>query len=176
MNRIQLLQLLESLGKRLGSGGAIEVNVVGGAAGLLSGLLPGYMTTSDMDIVQVRPPKDVEELLSAAQVVADETGMNRGWMNIDAGLFSHAIPDGWEARRAEVRAFGRLHVYVISRADLIATKFFAHRARDREHLREMHVTAEEKEFVRRYLKALHEKLPNEATKIDMALHLLEDWT
>jgi len=166
---------LAALGKELHAGRNIEIQLLGGAAAMLTGLLPGTMTTGDLDVVYPRPPGDVEEILDAAMRVADQQNLPRSWLNIEAGLFAHAIPDGWEARRVAIGTYGRLQVFALGRMDLIATKFFAHRAIDTEHLHAMGVTREEQRFVKNHLESLSGTLPDEKSRIEKALHILLEW-
>ena len=168
-------QALAALGAVLGPGNAIELLIVGGAAGLLTHLLPGSVTTSDVDAVHFRPPNEIETVLQAAQIVADKQGISRAWLNTDAGLYFNVIPPDWESRRADISLFGRLHVYAIGRLDLICMKFFAHRGIDLEHLARMKVEPEELLFAAHHLRALVEILPDDRNKIEMAIHIVESW-
>lgn len=167
---------LRALGKELGSGPEIQILIIGGAAGLLAGLLPVGTTTGDVDAVDFRPPSVVEEVLEAAIKVADREGLPRGWLSVDAGLFATAIPDGWEARCLVVGQLGRLVVRALGRRDLIAMKFFAHRAGDLEHLVAMNVTADEIAFTKRHLTQLGKRLPGDRAQIEMALRVAGDWS
>src|SRR5687768_18620587 len=96
---------LQRLGERLGDGPPIELLIVGGAAALLTGQLPGSMTTGDVDLMQCRPPDD-EEVLRAAGEVGRELSLPPMWLNRDAGLFRMSLPDDWETRRVEVGVYG----------------------------------------------------------------------
>ncbi len=167
-------QALAALGDELRQGHAIEILVIGGAAGLLTRVLPPVITTSDVDTVNFRPPGDVEEVLHAAEIVSEKLQLARGWLSVDAGLYASAIPNGWETRRVRIGDFGRLLVYALGRLDLIAMKFYAHREVDLEHLNRMNVTADERLFSKDYLQKLYDKLPDERSKIDLALRILED--
>jgi hypothetical protein len=123
---------LAALGKELRA--PVQLLIVGGGAGVLTGELPGLWTTSDVDALEFRPPGEVEEVLRAAAVVGRQAMLPANWLNIDAGLYRHDLPEKWESRCVEIGRFGKLHVRALSRLDLIATKFFAHRIIDREHL------------------------------------------
>lgn len=159
---------LRRVGERLGAGPDIEILIVGGAAGLLTGQLPGYMTTGDVDVMQVRPPDDAE-LLEAAGEVGRELSLPPYWFNRDdVGLFRNTLPGGWEVRQVHVGAFGRLRVYAVHRLDLISMKFMAHRTADREHLNELQVTPDELDFVDRYLDAAAAAGSEDAGRIDVA--------
>ena len=167
---------LDRLGAELGDGNPIEILIIGGAAGHLIGVLPPSMTTSDIDAIHFRPPGTVDEVLNAADQTAARLALPKGWLNHDdAGLYAHALPPGWEIRRIKVGDFGRLHVYALSRQDLIAMKFYAHREVDLEHLDAMHVTAQEMAFTEIYLNQLLQDVPDIQGKIEMALHVLGGW-
>lgn len=166
---------LRRLGERLGTGGPIEILIVGGAAALLTGQLPGSVTTGDVDVMQVRPPDDAE-LLEAAGKLGRELGLPPYWLNRDdVGLYRSSLADGWESRRVPVGTFGRLRVDAVARIDLIAMKFMAHRPTDREHLKELNVTADELEFVDRYLDRMAAEGREDAGKIDMARAYVRDY-
>jgi nucleotide-binding universal stress UspA family protein len=169
-------QALAALGAELGAGHGIEILIVGGAAALLIGVLPPTITTGDVDAIHFRPPNDVEEVLIAAEAVADKQQLAKGWLSIDAGLYANAVPEDWESRRVDIGRFGRLQVYALGRLDLIATKFYAHREVDLEHLARMSVTLDERRFANDSLQKLYDILPDERGKIDMALHILGEWT
>jgi nucleotide-binding universal stress UspA family protein len=171
-----ILKALANLGYQLGQGRTIELAIVGGAAGLLVHVLPGSVTTSDVDAICFRPPDGVEEILRAADLVADQQGIAKGWLNTEAGLFVNAMPPAWENRRVDIGTFGRLQVFAISRADLIAMKFYAHRERDLEHLAKIKITRDELAFTTTYLHTLVVRLPQEQSKINMALYILKNWT
>ena len=168
-------QALTELGAALATDHEVELHLVGGAAILLTKLLPEVWTTSDLDVIAPRPPGDVEELLAKADIVADKIQIERGWLNLDAGLFANTLPEGWESRRVEVGQYDRLRVYALSRADLIASKFYAHREKDIEHLSQMNVTPGELHFVQDYLGTLRDRLPDQLGTIEMALHIVRTW-
>ncbi len=72
LNGATILLAMKELGRELGEGHSIEMVIVGGAAGLLGHILPGTITTSDVDAIHFRPPEDVEDVLRAAETVADK--------------------------------------------------------------------------------------------------------
>src|SRR5205085_4507326 len=119
----------------------VEILIVGGAAGVLTGELPAAWTTADVDVIHYRLPQDREDVLIAAADAGRELSLPANWLSEDAGLYAWTLPDGWETRRVRIDAFGRLHVHAASRLDLIAMKFTAHRERDLEHLVRMDVDA-----------------------------------
>jgi hypothetical protein len=166
---------LAALGDELGPGHRIEIVVVGGAAGLLTGVLPSTITTADVDAIHFRPPGDVEAVLAASESVAEKLGVARGWLSVDAGIYSNALPEGWESRQVDIGRFGRLQVYALGRLDLIGTKFYAYRGGDLEHLAQMKVSPAERRFVGAYLRGLRTRLPSERSKIEMALRILREW-
>jgi len=166
-------QALRMVGQRLGAGRPVEILIVGGAAGVLTHQLPADWTTSDVDVMQFRPPQDIDEILDAAGEVGRQLSLPPLWMNSDVGLWRDSLPDGWESRRMSIGVFGRLSVFAISRLDLIAMKFMAHRLDDREHLEMMRVTKEELEFVRRYLDLMSDR--HEPARIQVARVYLNDW-
>lgn len=97
------------------------------------------------------------------------------WLNDDSGLFAWTLPNEWEKRRRKIREFGPLVVYTLSRLDLIAVKFLAHRAADLEHLRDLNVTPEEAKFVHSFLNDKESECPEYGDKIAMARSYLDNW-
>src|ERR1041385_9230536 len=151
LNRSIILQALGEVGRELRAD--VSILVVGGGAGVLTRQLPEVWTTSDVDAVEFRPPNEIEEVLRAAAVVTRKLSLPANWLNSEAGLYLHDLPEDWETRRVFIGDFGRLHVWALGRLDLIATKFYAHRPIDRLHLTTMKVTTAELQFVRSYLNA-----------------------
>jgi Nucleotidyltransferase of unknown function (DUF6036) len=167
---------LAALGKRLARDGSVEtleLLVVGGAAGLLSGELAGTNTTSDVDVLLVG---DWDRIQDAAASVGIEMNLPANWLNNDAGLYAESLPADWKTRRMDVGCFGALQVWAVGRKDLIAMKFYSHRPQDREHLAQMNVTPEEREFVNRYLDDLAYRTGwANAGKIEMSRQILKNW-
>jgi hypothetical protein len=58
MDDIAIRRGLAKLGERLGLDHDVEILIVGGAAGILTGELPASMTTADADAICYRPAKD----------------------------------------------------------------------------------------------------------------------
>jgi hypothetical protein len=175
MRRDVIFNSIKGLGKLLGAGDAMEVTIIGGAAGLLIGALPKVVTTTDVDIIGLRPSKATDEVLTAANDLATKEGIARGWLSVEAGLFAQAMPEGWKKRRKEIGKFGRLAVYAISRRDFIAMKFYAHRTVDLSHLERLKITAGEKLHTKKFLQGLRKKLPQERSKVEKAQAILEVW-
>ena len=129
----------------------VEILLVGGAAGMLSGLLASSRTTTDCDVMVTAPPGAIKRLEEVARAVADERGLSRTWLNGDAELVRWKLPEGWRERRVPVLESGRLRVFAAGRADFIALKALAGRDQDIEDLRAMLVTPDECAFVRAHL-------------------------
>lgn len=166
---------LAALGRRLRLERDVEIVLVGGAAGVLTGLLPPAWTTADVDVIHCKLPEDREAIFAAAAEVAQELSLPPSWLSEDVGLFAWTLPDDWEKRRVQVGSFGRLRVYAAGRRDLIAMKFLAHREGDLEHLARMNVVAADLEFVREYLDGLRHRVPGEAGRIAMARSYVDAW-
>ena len=166
---------LAKLGEELSLERDVEILIVGGAAGVLTGELPPSWTTADVDLIHCNLPGDREAILVASATVARELSLPASWLSKDVGLYAWTLPEGWGGRRVLVAAFGRLRVYAAGRLDLIAMKFIAHRERDLEHLTRMNVKRSEREFVLRYLDSLARHHPNEIGRIDMARQYVQAW-
>ena len=175
LNNNTITEGLEALGRKLPQDRKFEILILGGAAGVLSGELPGIHTTGDVDVVHFRAAVDRDVVLDAAAKVGLELALPLYWLNDDSGLFAWTLPNDWEKRRRKIREFGPLVVYTLSRLDLIAVKFLAHRAADLEHLRELHVTPAEAKFVSSFLDDKQSECPEYRDKIAMARSYLNNW-
>ena len=138
----------------------VEVLLVGGAAGMLTGVLDQSRTTIDCDVMVSAPPGAIEHLEAIARPVADGMGLPRTWLNGDASVVGWKLPDGWRDRRVRVLEDidGDLRFFAASRRDLIALKALAGRDQDLEDLRAMRVASDEASFVRAHLDA-YDALP-----------------
>jgi len=154
MNTSTVERALSRLGEALVYHCDIEVLLVGGAAGMVTGLLSATRTTTDCDVMVYDPPGAMVAVERAAERVARDLLLAPGWLNSNVQLRHDALPDGWEHRKVAVGTYGRLHVWAASRPDLIAMKVLAGRAQDLEDLRAMRVRADDVEFVRAYLDGL----------------------
>jgi hypothetical protein len=157
MNALAVEQALLTLGKRFSYHSEVELLLVGGAAGMLTGLLPPARTTTDCDVIASVPEDAMGAVELAAAQVAGELGLSETWLNSEVQLRRDALPDGWQTRRIVIGAWGQLRVFAVSRIDLIAMKVLAGRAQDIEDLRSMKPRADDVEFVRRYLDSLPAK-------------------
>lgn len=157
MDTTTVERALEKLGERLSYHTDVELLLVGGAAGMLTGLLPPTRTTTDCDVM-VYVPEDARSAVElAAEHVAGELGLAAAWLNSNVQLRRDALPDDWQRRRVWIGQWGRLRVYAISRVDLIAMKVLAGRAQDLEDIRSMKPRPYDIAFVRRYLDGLGAK-------------------
>lgn len=129
----------------------VEVLLVGGAAGMLTGVLEAGRTTVDCDVMLSAPPGAAVRLEEVARSIAPGEGLPATWLNDDASLVRWKLPEGWRERRVPVLERGRLRVFAASRVDLIALKALAGRDQDIEDLRTMRVTAQDAAFVRTHL-------------------------
>jgi hypothetical protein len=175
-----ILNALAALSRHLRLTRDVEILLIGGSAGLLINALPPDWTTADVDAIDFRAPEDRDAVLDAAAEAARELSLPADWLNDWGGLFAWTLPDDWQSRRIFIAAHGRLRVYAVSRQDLIAMKFIAHRPGDFEHLDRMNVTQADLKFAREYLDAMSHRYPPgrhpaEAGKIDMARQYLNDW-
>jgi len=113
------------------------------------------------------------EVEEAARQAAKEMGLPANWLSSQAQQLD-ILPDGWRNRRELVGEFGALRVFAVGRADLLATKFYANRAQDREDILAMKPTRDELADVRAYLKMLH--VPSRNANLDQvqsALRLVD---
>ena len=168
-------QALSRLGERFSYHTEVELLLVGGAAGMLTGLLPPLRTTIDCDVMAYVPEDAMGAVEHAAAEVAAELGLAETWLNSDVQLRRDALPDGWEIRRILIGNWGQLRVFAVSRIDLIAMKVLAGRAQDLEDIRSMRPRRDDVEFVGRYLDGLPAKgtAPEQVAEARELLETLE---
>lgn len=154
MNAASLERALERVGECLSYHTDIELLLVGGAAGMLTGLLPPSRTTLDCDVMAYEPEKAMAAVELAAERVAQELGLAPTWLNSDVQIRLDALPADWRTRRVWIGSWGRLIVFAASRMDLIAMKVLAGRPQDLEDIHSMHPRPDDVEFVRAYLNSL----------------------
>lgn len=157
MNTSTVERALRRLGEVLEYHRDIEILLVGGAAGMVTGVLAPNRVTTDCDVMVYIPPEAMSAVELAAGEVADEMSLSPRWLNSDVQLRLDSLPDGWEQRKITVGTFGRLRVSAASRPDLIAMKVLAGRDQDIEDLQAMRVRQDDVEFVNEYLESLDSK-------------------
>jgi hypothetical protein len=175
MDENVIRESLAALGRHLSPGPIVELTIVGGSAGVLTGELPGTVTTGDVDVMTLLPPTDLDRVQDAAADVTKELRLPANWLNTDAGLYREGLPPGWEFRRIDVGHFDSLHVWSIGRLDLIVMKFYAHRPHDLEHLTLLNVTDDEKQKAKILLDQLESQSVVDEGKIQMARNVIEHW-
>ncbi len=165
------MKCLEAVANRLEwNGPAIEILLIGGAAGMLIGQLPGHRVTQDCDVMHVQPPQAQQTVLAAAADIASEKNLPQTWLNTQA-MSLNVLPDGWQSRRVLVGHFQKLSVYAVGRRDLLAMKFYANRPQDRQDIIEMHPSREEIDFIRKYLNML--RVPSRQADLDQIVSALK---
>ncbi len=167
-------EALKLLGERFKEPIDVEILLVGGAAGMVSGLLPAHRTTGDCDVMIYQPHHVMAAVELAADQVGKELALPAHWFNSKAQIRLDSLPDGWRDRRVWYCTHGRLSIFTASRVDLIAMKFLAHRPQDLEDLKDLHVRPDDAAFVRAYLDGLPAKQTT-ASEISEARDYLEAW-
>ena len=151
----------------------VELVLVGGAAAILTGLMPSRVT-GDCDVV-LHVPKDAWQAISkAVAIVAETQGFASDWLNAEVRQSWHRLPADWRGRSHMVVESGVVTVIAIDRLDLLAMKAIAGRAVDRMDVIELKPTGEESRFVRAHLAALKELYPHESEAVDDAVDFLAD--
>ena len=172
MDTPDILRAINRTGELLQWNGPVEVLLIGGAAGMMTGLLSFGRMTHDCDLIRCEPEEAMQAIETAARIVAAEMGLPDDWFNAQSRQLD-ILPDGWRNRQKLVGKFGLLHVYAVGRLDLLAMKFYANRVHDRQDLRAMGPQREELTFVRTYLNML--RVPKRQANLDQvqsALRLL----
>ncbi|MDP6544403.1 MAG: hypothetical protein QGH60_10455 [Phycisphaerae bacterium] len=175
MTNSEILDNLECLGGHLPASNPVEILLIGGAAGMLTGEFTAARTTTDCDVINAVPKESQQAILVAAAQTATQRELPETWLNFQA-MQLDVLPDGWNARKVHIATFGPLSVCALSRRDLLATKFYAGHVRDREDIQAMTPTGEELAFVRTYLNML--RVPSRCADLDnvqRALLYLDAW-
>ena len=163
---------LQRLGELAAVDEEVEILLINGAAGILTGQLSPARTTGDCDVIRYLPEEAERVILRAAKAVADERGLPENWLNSQAASLN-VLPDGWQTRRVRIGRFGKVMVSALSRKDLLAKKFYAAHPRDVEDIAHMKPACEERGFVATYLNML--RVPSREANLDQvetALKLL----
>ena len=155
--------MLHVLGEHLPADIKIDILLIGGAAGVLTEQLPLNRTTTDCDVIFYRPENAGNTILAAVQQVATQEKLPTSWLNFEA-MQLDILPHGWHTRQIHISDFGPLHVYAVSRRDLLAMKCYANHTQDREDVQVMRPTREELAFVRTYLNML--RVPSRRANLD----------
>ena len=175
LNPSQLRRALSALAALLPQDKPAEMILIGGGAGMLSGLLPDGRQTVDVDVMDVTPPQIETETFDLccyhAPRIAEECGISPSWFDATPHTIRHTMLDGWRERTVSVGEFGPLRVRAIARIDLISLKAIASRNRDLLDLESLHVTRAEVEFIIARLPGLLEHGTN-PDFVDTALRTL----
>jgi len=168
----QILKHLKATAEQLQwDGQTIEIRLIGGAAGMLTGQLSAHRVTQDCDIMNFKPKEAQKAVLEAAAKVAAKQGLPEHWLSTQAMDALVSLPDGWHARRIHIETFGKLSVYAVSRLDLLAMKFYANRSQDRQDIIEMEPSPEEIDYIRKYLDML--RVPSRHADLDQVASALK---
>ncbi len=112
----------------------VEILIVGGAAGMLTGTFAPDRVTGDVDVMIYCPNSAMVELECLASRLGQELGLPNHWSNSKVQIRTDTLPDDWKDRRQLVDRGAFLSVYAASRKDLMAMKFLAHRPQDLEDI------------------------------------------
>ena len=86
-----LEQALRYIGENLPCGFEVKIIIVGGAAGMLTGILPVGRTTFDCDVILCEPTDRLAELENIASGVAEKLGLPPRWLNADVQLLFNVL-------------------------------------------------------------------------------------
>jgi Nucleotidyltransferase of unknown function (DUF6036) len=174
MDRTGIDRALHILCQRFNWHCDVEILIVGGAAGMVTGLLSPDRTTRDCDVISYIPNEAWSAVEAEAEKIGTELNLPIGWFNSNVKIREDSLPDGWKERRILVDQGGRLSIYAAGRQDLIAMKFLAHRSQDIEDLIALNVAEADRIFVRQFLMRIREA-GSHAGEINEAQEVLESW-
>lgn len=132
----------------------VEILIVGGAAGMLTGVFARGRTTTDCDVMVYAPENAFGAIEACAEAVGAAMELAPGWFNSNVQLRRDSLADGWMRRRIFVCEGPWLRVFAASRPDLIAMKVLAGRRRDLEDIAAMRVREDDVVFLHDYLASL----------------------
>ena len=170
LHSLEILEALKETARLIQWDSPVEILLIGGAAGILTGQLPPKRVTLDCDVMHYCPKQAQEAVLKAAHRVAEELGLPKNWFNSKA-MQLNVLPDGWQSRKVLIAEFETLTVYGIGRLDLLAMKFYANRPQDREDIIHMEPTPEELDYIRKYLNML--RVPSRQADLDQVVSALQ---
>jgi hypothetical protein len=142
MTRQTLWAALAALGQRVST--PVTLVLGGSAALILADVL--QRPTDDGDIVMSEPGLD--QLQPLIRDVADAEQLPPGWLNGSIQSYAYILPRDYTNRLVTLATFGRLHVSLLSRRDVLLMKAYGMRARDVADIRALAPTADELAFVR----------------------------
>ena len=153
INRKNILNLFirieECLEKR---GEKHDLIIFGSGALLIQGICRHDRVTMDIDLVE---PKMNTTLQLIAFEIAEEYGMDIKWLNSAGHIFSRNFPNNWKNRTKLIFKGSHLSIKVLSRKDLIATKFYSYCMRnlktDRDDLIDLKPSKAELNFSKKWV-------------------------
>ena len=166
MTRQTLWAALEALGKRATERVSL---VLGGSAALILGDTL-QRPTDDGDVVTAEPGFD--RLQGLIRDVAEAEHLPPGWLNASIQSYTYILPPDYTTRLVTLSPFGRLHVSLLSRRDVLLMKVYAMRPRDIEDIRALVPTTDELAFVAAQVTRLAMQEPEKAQ--DMR-DFLDEW-
>lgn len=96
LNSSQLRRALSALAALLPQDTPAEMILIGGGAGMLSGLLPDGRQTVDVDVMDVTPPEVFDLCCYHAPRIAEECGISPSWFDATPHTIRHTmLHQGW---------------------------------------------------------------------------------
>ena len=131
-------QYLRELGESIRK--SIRIDIAGGASLILGGYIS--RRTTDVDIINEVPAE-----LRSQHALLDELKTRYG---LELGhVQSHYFPSGWDQRVHSIESLGWLQIYLVDVYDVLLSKLFSARDKDRDDLRFILPNLEKDVFVRR---------------------------
>ena len=164
--RSDFARALQALGQRVR--GRTEVVLGGAGALILTGQLD--RVTDDGDVLRSSP--DIGQLQADIRAVAETLDLPPGWLNGSIQSYTDVLPPDYEVRLMSLPTWGKLHVAVIHRKDVIVMKLFAGRPRDITDVIALAPSVDELDFVRTQLPRLAHL---DGTRTTRLTALLDQW-
>ncbi len=166
LTQSSFVEALQTLGKRVR--GRTEI-VLGGAGALM---LTGQLSrvTDDGDVLRSHP--DLGKLQEDIRAVADALDLPAGWLNGSIQAYLDILPPDYESRLITLPPWGKLHVAVVHRKDVIVMKLFAGRPRDMVDVIALNPSVDELQFVCEHIPRLRRV---DAQRADRLADVLDQW-
>ena len=155
-----------------------DLIIFGSGALLMQGICRHDRITMDIDLVE---PKMNITLQLIASEIAEEYGMDMKWLNSAGHIFSRNFPNNWKNRTKLIFEGKYLTVKVLSRKDLIATKFYSYCMRnlktDKDDLIDLKPSKDELNFSKQWVLSLNDSPEQEfvITCFEQIIQLIDNF-
>jgi len=164
LNGSKIISLLKDLDRHVAE--PCRIIICGGAAAIV-----GYgmkRLTGDIDILEPFPKSD--SFYKAVKDLSKSNGLDPKWINDGVkGFLDDLSPDFQKRLLPLNEEFENLHVFIISKPDLITMKICAWREADKEDIKALGISKEDLTIINANLEHVEKHSPDRAHKAHMVL-------